>query len=139
MSSADEEPISYPIRLTGSARKDIDDAHIRFVTFGGERLADEWKESLFAELQRLGGMAKGYPVTVLESRLLKIEVRAFTFERRRSAVSYRVLYAVVSDEQHELAGAGDPPFVLLLHVHHAARRPMTRKEADALRRSLDTE
>ena len=57
-----------------------------------------------------------------ENRLFQNDVWEYLYQFRKSRVIYRILFEIVEKDE-------DTPFVHVLHIRHASRKPMTRAEA----------
>lgn len=111
----------YAIRFTNRARSDIDAAHARFSELSGEEIAEEWQAGLFEAAASLAFAPRRQQI-VPESAYFRGEVRQLLYRRTPAAPAYRLLFVIVESELDAL-------FVRIVHVRHAARRPITRTEA----------
>ncbi len=119
---SDAEPlISYAIRIEARAERDIREALLRTADLSGDEIARDWTAGLYEAFATLGTLPRRCAVAA-ETRFFSIEIRQLQYRRTRNAPPYRILFTIVE------AGS-DGPVVSVLHVRHAARRPMTRKEA----------
>jgi hypothetical protein len=57
------------------------------------------------------------------------EVRHIRYQRTSGSAVYHAYYTVTDD-------GPDGPLVVVFHIRHASRRPLTPKEARALREAL---
>lgn len=120
---SDEKPETeriYPIRISVPAAADLDEAHERFEELIGTEHADEWKNGLFGAIRTLAVMPRKHNIAE-ESQKFGYEVRELSYQLRRGVI-YRVLFQIVLAED-------EPPFVRILHIRHAARKSMTKAEA----------
>jgi len=120
----------YPLRIVGPARSDIEDAYAHFVRTAGEPAADAWQDGLYAAIATLATTPRRQVAP--ESQRFGQEVRQLLYRRRPGSPAYRVLFTLVEEE-------GELPFVRIVHVRHAARRPMTRAEAQERLRAIQEE
>ena len=89
------------------------------------KAADNWRDGLKTTIAGLATNPRRYPLT---SERFRREVRQVLYRRGGSKTTYRVLYTITSEENQ----APEPPTVTILHVRHAAMRPITRAEARQL-------
>jgi len=115
---------TYAIRIHRLARRDIDEAINRMAIFTDEKYATEWHDGLLGKLAALAALPKRGPIAE-ENRLFRIEVRVIPYRFGPGSAIYRVLYSINEPDE-------DAPFVHVLHVRHAARKPMTRAEAQKI-------
>ena len=111
----------YAIRLHPKAATDIDEAHRQLLAFSGEEFADDWQDGLRAAISSLATLSKRRPLAD-ENRLFQNDVWVYTYQFRKSRVIYRVLFEAVEKDE-------DAPYIHVLHIRHASRKPMTRAEA----------
>ncbi len=117
MSAPDLDPSHlYPIRITGPAAEDIVQAAAFLSGLSGQEVADAW-EDVFYHAER-------------ESRLLGLALRILLYEHRPAGAVYRVYFTIADTPD-------DPPFVRILRVRHAARRPLSPAEARQRLRAPD--
>ncbi len=112
---------SYAIRIHRQAAADMDEAHNRMAIFSGTLYADTWQNGLRDVLASLAVNPSRYPLAH-EQRLFRSAVRVYPYRFRPGNVIYRILYEIVAEEL-------ESPYVHILHIRHAARKPMTRTEA----------
>ena len=111
---------TYAIRLRRIAQRDINEEIVRIATLMDEKYAVEWHRGLLDKIAALSALPRRAP-TADENHLFRGEVRVIPY-RFRAGAFYRLFYSV-----HE--PAEDALFVLILHLRHGARKPMTRREA----------
>lgn len=109
------------MRLHRQAAADIEDAYNQIAGFSGTDYADDWQDSLRDVVASLATLPRRYPLAD-ENDLFQNAVWVCPYRFRTSRIVHRVLYEIVVDDQ-------DGPFVHILHIRHAARKPMTRAEA----------
>ena len=112
---------SYAIRLHHKAVADIEEAYQQLAAFSGEEFADDWQDGLRAVISSLATLSKRRPLAD-ENRLFQNDVWVYTYQFRKSRVIYRVLFEAAEKSE-------DAPYIHVLHIRHASRRPMTRTEA----------
>lgn len=128
MSQEPATPEAFALRLAPRALMDADAAHSWFVETAGPEIADAWIDGFFEEITSLVTLPRRFPIAS-ESDLLRANVRQMIYRRHGSRVAYKVLFTV--NEPPEEA-----PFILIVHVRHGSRRPMTTREARAIRSEL---
>jgi hypothetical protein len=97
-----------------------------------EAFAANWEEGLFMEICRLSHQPYKHDIALLETRRLGRETRDVTYRPHRGGVAYRLFYTVVQSE-------GEPASMVIIHVRHGSRRPITAKEAASIRASIDSQ
>ena len=120
----------YPLRITEQAAADIDDANNYLAKKAGAAFAEKWEEGLIQEIRKLSSQPYKYDVDLLETQRLKRETRDLTYRLKPGVVAYRIFYAIVESDM-------EPTSVVIIHVRHGSRRPITKKEGGALRRSMN--
>lgn len=90
---------------------------------GSEYLALEWLKGIRAAAAALATNPTRYQPQAPESRKLGGEIRRLLYQRTSSSSAVYHLYYRVDED------SDDGPRVRILHVRHAARKPLTRKEA----------
>lgn len=121
MASSDEQPTIWAIRFTRRARTDMEAAEDRLAEFIGEDKAEEWVAGLESETGKLAQFPARWPIAE-EDKLFWESVRRMLYRRIPSGPAYRVLFVLRENPD-------DAPTVTIMHVRHAAQKPMTRKEA----------
>lgn len=117
----DEGPVTYAVRVLARAARDHDEALVHFADTEGEEAARQWGAAYIAALRTLATLPRRYAVPT-DAGGFAGEVRAVTFRRDAGTAPYRLIYRVTEDSD-------DGPLVEVLHVRHAAAKPITRKEA----------
>ena len=120
-SIADEEPRTYVVRFRERARREIYQAVAHFIESAGDDTAIEWHNGLTNEMAALSQFPRRCP-RVPEQ--FTREVRQLVYRRGRGRAAYRVLFTLTNEEPDAL----EPPTVTVIHIRHAAVRPMTRRE-----------
>ena len=117
-----EEPLqTYAIRILPQAKRDIDNATMRTADLNGNDIALDWYENLHLVMMTLATLPRRCPIAP-EDSFFKRQIRQLQCRRTSDSPAYRILFTVAEDSD-------DAPTVSILHVRHAARKPMTRKEA----------
>ncbi len=128
MSSAEDQnevPQTYALRLTERARRDVDAATVYFAETASPEIAIEWREEFYQALSALATLPRRFP---LAPETFRREVRQMQYRRSGSRTAYRILFTIVG----EGATSPDAPTVNILHVRHAAARPLTRTQIRAI-------
>ena len=120
----------YPLRITEQAATDIDAASDYLTKKAGVAFAEQWEEGLFKEIRKLSNLPYKYDIALLETQRMKRETRDLTYRLKPGGVAYRIFYAIVESDL-------EPTSVVIIHVRHGSRRPITKKEGAALRKSMD--
>ena len=121
---------SYAIRFLPRAERDAAETVTWMVEMTGSgEVAREWYAGLRAAAGTLATLPKRFAVQERESRLLGREVRRLLYRRTPGSAAYHVFYTVAEDSP-------DGPRVSILHIRHAARRPLSRAEAREIRDEL---
>lgn len=129
--TAEDDLRPYFPRLAEPARTDITEAHIYFVALTSFVMADEWEAGLVGAIRRLAATPHRQ-IAERESRLLNRPVRQAVYPRTPNGPAYYLFFTVTEDA----SAPGGRGYLDILHVRHAARRPLTRTEAGELRRAL---
>ncbi len=116
-----EEPAAWVIRMTRRANSDKLAAWIHFAETANVEIADAWRQGLDAEIAKLAQFPAMWPLAE-EDKLFRESVRRMLYRRTPSGPAYRVLFVLRENPD-------DAPTVTIIHVRHAAQKPMTRKEA----------
>ncbi len=116
-----EEPVTYAIRITERAQRDIDLATVHFAETASEETAIAWREGLNEWLGTLATFPRRCPRA---PERFKREVRQGIYRRPGSRVNYRILFSLDNED----ADALDAPMVVILHIRHSAARPLTRSQ-----------
>ena len=120
-----EESRTYAVRLTERAQRDIDEATLHFADTASEQIAVAWREGFYEAIAALATLPRAYP---LVPERFRGEVRQMPYRRTGNATAYRVLFTITGEEPNAL----DAPTVNILHVRHAAARPLTRTQIRAI-------
>ena len=121
MPSADEPSQVWAIRTTKRARSDMEAAEERLVLLADEEQAEAWSKGLNIEIAKLAQIPTRWPAAE-EDKLFRETVRRMLYRRTAGGPAYRVLFVLRENTD-------DAPTVIIIHVRHAAQKPMTRKEA----------
>ena len=114
----------YALRVLPRAERDIEAHTVRMADVADPDIARAWYKGLFEAVAALSRSPRRHAV-ISENRHFRREVRQVLYRRTPAGPAWRILFTV--DE-----GAEDAPTVNLLHVRHAAQRPITRAEARQL-------
>lgn len=125
---AQEREIIYAIRLTPRARGEVVEAVVSLAQQIGEASANAWYAGLRTAAGTLATFPRRYRSLPRESRLLGREVRHLLYRPTPHSSAAYHLYYYVSE-----AGGEDGPRVTIIHIRHAARRPLTPRETRDLR------
>jgi plasmid stabilization system protein ParE len=126
--AAADMPPRYAIRILPVALNEIDSVAAYLDAHGAVADTEEWRAGLRKEIARLATVPRQFPI-IAEAHMFRREVRQILYRRTASSSPYRVLFSV--------SDAGDDgPQVTVFHVRHAARRPISRREARDFGRSL---
>ena len=123
-------PIIYAVRFTPEAENEALEAAARYAVLVSDReRGREWYASLKDAVGTLATNPTRLAVRERESRLLGRTVRALLHRHtpgsRTAAAACHAFYTVRDDSP-------DGPRVSVIHVRHAARRPLTRGEARSI-------
>lgn len=121
MATSDEPPAIWAVRTTKRARSDMEAAEERLAVLTDEEIAEAWSEGLEAEIAKLAQIPTRWPLAE-EDKMFRESVRRLLYRRTLSGPAYRVLFVLRENPD-------DAPTVTIIHVRHAAQKPMTRKEA----------
>ncbi len=127
MPSANEPPAIWAIRTTKRARSDMEAAEERLALLTDEAQAEAWSKGLSLEVSKLAQYPTRWPAAE-ENKLFREEVRRMLYRRTAGGPAYRVLFVLRENPD-------DAPTVTIIHVRHAAQKPMTRKEAKEIEAS----
>ncbi|MES2463559.1 MAG: type II toxin-antitoxin system RelE/ParE family toxin [Armatimonadota bacterium] len=117
----------YAVRFSARASREINEATVRLADLTGDAmLAQEWLEGLYRVAATLATHPGRFALRFDESRKIGIEVRRLLYQRSAGSAAYHLYYRV--EEQGE-----DGSRVIVLHLRHASRRPITRAEAKDIR------
>lgn len=122
--STDDFPLSYVLRISPRAERDIDAHTVRMAELAGPQIARAGYEGRLSAMSVLSQNPRRHAV-ISENRRFRCEVRQMLCRRTPSGPAWRVLFMVRD-------GGEDAPTVNLLHVRHGAQRPISRTEAREL-------
>lgn len=125
----------YFVRLTQTAREDLEAIHDYHRETAGVLNADRWEDSLDAAVRRVLVYTPYLQVAEYESNLLKREIRRMVYQREGSSVRYLLFFVITEDT----AAPGGVGYVSIFHLRHGSRRPLTKREAQDLRKKLNSE
>jgi plasmid stabilization system protein ParE len=116
-------PKRYALRYSPRALRDLESAIVDFADFtGDEQKALQLRDGIRACAAILAENPDRNQVDEHETVLLRFPVRHELYRfSRKSRVAYYLYYRVTEDE--------DGPRVLILHIRHASRAPLTSDEA----------
>ncbi len=127
-----EKPQTYALRFSPRALADIEAAFERLLFLTGVAAAIAWKDGLFDAAATLATNPRRLAVAP-ESRFFTRRfssgdgVRQLLYRRTPASPFYRLFFVATDDTD-------DGPTVILLHLRHGARRPLTRSEAQEIER-----
>jgi hypothetical protein len=87
----EESPLTYAIRYTSRARRELIEAALRFREFAGAAIADEWANGFIDEIAHLATGPRQY-AKVPEQNNFKRETRHLVYRRPGLPVAYRAIY-----------------------------------------------
>ncbi len=116
-----DQPLIWALRFTLRAKADSAAALDCFTAREGIEIARAWKKGFDAEIAKLAQLPTRWPIAE-EDKLFRESVRRMLYRRTPSGPAYRVLFVLRENPD-------DAPTVVIIHVRHAAQKPMTRKEA----------
>ena len=111
----------FAIRFSPRARRELDEARVRLAEITDPDHAYEWYNGFLDALALLADNPNRNAVAY-ESRFFRETVHAFSYRLTVRGVAYRVFYTITEPKE-------DAPIVSLMHIRHASRKPMTRREA----------
>ncbi len=115
------QPTKWAIWLTQFARADIAAAWEHFLRSSDEEIADGWQQGLESEIRRLSLFPESLPVAD-EDDLFAVTIRKLLFRRIRRGPAYQIFFTLQT-------APDDAPTVLVMHIRHASRAPITQQEA----------
>jgi len=122
----DPAPTVYAIRFSARADQDVRQAVARLAELTGDvERARAWRDRLLDTVGTLATNPRIFAVHVPASRRFGHQTRRLLFRSTSGSAAYHVYYAV----EEKSAESQEGPRVTVLHVRHAARRPITREEA----------
>ena len=116
-----DQPLIWALRLTSRAKADSAAALDYFTQKEGIEIARAWKKGFDTEIAKLAQIPTRWPLAE-EDKLFRENVRRMLYRRSSGGPAYRVLFVL---REHP----DDAPAVTIIHVRHAAQKPMPRKEA----------
>ncbi len=122
---APEELPAYAVRLTERAQRDIDEATLHFAETASEQTAVAWREGFYEAIAALATLPRAHPFA---PERFRGETRQMQYRRAGNSTAYRVLFTIAGEEPNAL----DAPTAHILHVRHAAARPLTRAHIRAI-------
>lgn len=122
-----EQPQKWAIRISNRADNEITAARQHFERTAGEETAEEWQAGLRREIAKLSQLPARLPVAP-EDKLFQETVHVFLYRRTPRGPAYRIFFILKEAEQ-------EAPTVGIIHIRHAAQKPMTRKEAQEIEAS----
>ncbi len=121
MRQANDDAPTYAIRILPHAERDIE-AHLVYIAdMVGVEVGRSWYDGLRDAIALLSQNPRRHSV-ISENQRFRREVRQFLYRRTPHGPAWRVLFIVQEETE-------DAPTVSVLHVRHAAQRPITRSEA----------
>lgn len=116
-----EDGLRYAIRFRRYAQADAQEALVRLAELTDAAYAVAWYAGLQNAVATLATFPKRWPVAD-KNRFFRDEVRVMPYRYTPSGAAYQIFYTIAESEE-------DTPYVFVLHLRHAARKPMTRAEA----------
>jgi plasmid stabilization system protein ParE len=122
----DEPPKRYALRYSPRALRDLEAAIIAFADFtGDEQKALQLWDGIRASAAVLAENPDRNQVDEHETALMRFPVRHELYRvSRKSRVAYYLFYRVTEDS--------DGPRVIILHIRHASRAPLTPDEVQEI-------
>ncbi len=121
MSQEDADTPSYALRILPHAERDIEAHLVRIADMAGAEAGRAWYNGLRETIALLSQSPQQHSI-ISENQRFRREVRQFLYRRTPRGAAWRVLFTVQEE-------AEDAPTVSILHVRHAAQKPITRTEA----------
>ena len=121
------DPLVYALRVQPRAARDIENHLLRLEQIAGPEAALAWREGILTAIGSLSHTPRRC-ARIPEQARFRHETRQLLYRRTPTGPAWRLLFTVTGEEQ----GASDPPTVHLLHIRHAAERPLTTTDARAL-------
>ncbi len=115
------EDQKYAIRFRSRARLEMDEARVRLAEMTDLDHAVEWYNGFLDSLATLADNPSRHRIA-RENNYFRDTVHVYAYRLTARAAAYQVYYTIVEAVE-------DAPFVTILHIRHAARKPMTRAEA----------
>ena len=114
-----EKLVVYALRLQERAIRDINIAFVRFAEMVSPDIAKQWRKGIREAISGLSINPRRYP---LVQEKFQGEVRQILYRRPGSKTAYRIVFSITGEE----TDSSEAPAVSILHVRHAAARPITR-------------
>lgn len=125
--------MQYAVRFGERANRESAEAVVRlFDLTDNQEIARSWLVGLREAAGTLNTNPRRFAVRPTESRFIGLPVRRLLYRRPLSSTSspaYHLFYFVEDQSQ-------DGPLVFVFHIRHAARRPMTRRDAKEIAAEL---
>lgn len=125
----EETPRVYAVRVTETARRQIEQEHDRQANSNGLSIADEWQSGILASIRGLATYPERCTVASENDIFQQVNpgdtVRVFLYRRTRMAPVWRILFSI-----HE-ADALDPPVVRVELIRHGSQTPLTEWPIEA--------
>ena len=121
MSDPNETP-QFVVRIQERAVRDINAAHVRLAELTSRENANLWRTGLTDAIKKLATMPRRFPIA---PEPFADEVRQLVYRREGNRTAHRVLFTVTDQPTDTVP----TPTVIILHVRHAAARPLTRRQA----------
>lgn len=116
----DSPSSSYALRVQPRAARGIDSHLLRPEQMGGPEVALAWCEGILAAIGSLSQNPRRC-ARIPEQARFRRETRHLLYHRTARGPAWRLLFTITGEGE----GVSDPPTVHLLHVRHAAERPVT--------------
>ncbi len=117
----------YTLRVTERAARDMEAHLLRLERLIGPDVALAWREGILAAIGSLSRNPRRC-ARIPEQARFHFETRQLLYRRTPGGPAWRLLFTLTDEGQ----GTPDPPTVHLLHVRHAAERPVSAAEARTL-------
>ncbi len=129
LSQSIDTSLTYEVRFTARAQRDLDMATVYFAETASADVAIAWREGIYQAISSLSTFPRRCPHAPQKFRH---EVRQLLYRRPGSKIFYRILFAITSED----ISFGGVPTVYILHIRHASTRPITRKQARTIEEEL---
>ncbi len=120
--SGEDGPKRYSVRLSPRSLRDRTEVAAWIMEIVGEEVARDWVGGLDQAVASLSEYPKRNAVRERESRLIGREVRRLLYRRTVGSAAYHAFYLI------EETG-DDGARVVVFHIRHASRKPLSGKEA----------
>src|SRR5437773_1279768 len=91
----DQQALTYAIRFTERAQRDLDAATVRFAETASVEIAVAWREGVYEALASLALFPRRYPRA---PERFQREVRQLLYRRPGSQTAHRILFIVRGEE-----------------------------------------